>query len=413
MKKVLLFSAVLSTCLLAACSRPEAGKSKALNPITAAPGDVVATRNVDYELPETEEAPEGYISSYDTGDSSGGRSVEPGYYSSVAEVAEALPVTAQHDEDHGAPHGEDASHEAEDMDHGDTEDSHSGEETQEGHSEEAAEDHSEDAPTQAETDDEGIIETVTEAAAGAAAAVAGTVEDGVDAAGNVIESAGDAVAEGVETTREAVAEGVEAAGEAVENASEAVADVIEPETETAAQEASEPEAATPETEEAEPANETEEEPASEEAPSTEAQGEATPVAVFDWQELGESTYSANCVSCHQATGLGIVGAFPPLAGHIPDLYNAEGGREYIINVVLYGLQGEINVEGNVYNGIMTPWSQLSDEEIAATLNHELMSWGNDALVTDFTPILPEEVTALRGQGLAPADVLSLRPALAE
>ena len=146
------------------------------------------------------------------------------------------------------------------------------------------------------------------------------------------------------------------------------------------------------------------------APESEAAGEAAAVQTsFEWEELGASTYTANCVSCHQDTGLGIVGAFPPLAGHIPDLYNADGGREYIINVVLYGLQGEINVEGTAYNGAMNPWAQLSDEEIAATLNHELTSWDNETLLENFSPLLPEEVAALRNQGLAPADVLSLRP----
>ena len=130
---------------------------------------------------------------------------------------------------------------------------------------------------------------------------------------------------------------------------------------------------------------------------------------FDWQELGESTYTANCVACHQANGEGIPGAFPPLAGHIPNLYNAEGGRDYIIQTVLYGLMGEIEVNGTSYNSAMTPWAQLSDEQIAATLNHELSSWGNDEVLEDFSPILPDEVAALRDQGLSSTDVLELRP----
>ncbi|MCA9837938.1 MAG: cytochrome c [Trueperaceae bacterium] len=116
------------------------------------------------------------------------------------------------------------------------------------------------------------------------------------------------------------------------------------------------------------------------------------------------------MACHQANGQGIPAAFPPLAGHMPDLYSAEGGREYIINVVLYGLMGEIEVNGAKYNSVMTPWAAvLSDEQIAATLNHELTSWGNDALLTDFMPIMPEEVAAQRDKGLSSADVLGLRP----
>lgn len=132
---------------------------------------------------------------------------------------------------------------------------------------------------------------------------------------------------------------------------------------------------------------------------------------FDWQALGERTYS-NCASCHQAQGQGVPGAFPPLAGHIPDLYNAEGGREYIINVVLYGLQGQIEVKGQTYNGVMNAWGgQLSDEEVAAVLNHELTSWGNRAQLEAFTPILPGDVAEQRSTQRSAQQVHELRQQL--
>lgn len=152
--------------------------------------------------------------------------------------------------------------------------------------------------------------------------------------------------------------------------------------------------------------ETGEETGGTETESTEA---AAPIE-YD-EELGESTYSANCVSCHQPNGQGVAGAFPPLAGHIPALHDAEGGREYIINTVLYGLQGELQVQGETYNGVMNAWSQLSNEEIAATLNHELTSWGNADALNDFSPIQPDEVEGLRGQDLTGAQVMELRPVL--
>lgn len=169
------------------------------------------------------------------------------------------------------------------------------------------------------------------------------------------------------------------------------------------------------TAQAQEADTTEADPPAEAVAATDAPSENSEVVAqasdFDWAELGETTYSGNCIACHQATGQGIPAAFPPLAGHMPDLYNAEGGREYIISVVLYGLQGEIEVNGSTYNGIMTPWSQLSDEQIAATLNHELTSWDNEASLEDFTAIMPDEVAALRDQGLSSAEVLELRPEL--
>ncbi|MEZ4629394.1 MAG: c-type cytochrome [Deinococcales bacterium] len=141
--------------------------------------------------------------------------------------------------------------------------------------------------------------------------------------------------------------------------------------------------------------------------STEVSAEAA--ASFDWKELGDTTYTSVCLACHQMTGAGIPGAFPPLKDHMPELYKAEGGREYMIDVVLYGLQGAINVAGMDYNGIMPPQGHLSDEQIAAVLNHELTSWGNDALIEDFKPIMPDEVKAQRGNTLSPAQVLEHRP----
>ncbi len=135
-------------------------------------------------------------------------------------------------------------------------------------------------------------------------------------------------------------------------------------------------------------------------------------ASSEWdKELGEKTYS-NCVACHQPNGQGVPGAFPPQAGHTPEIYNVEGGRTYMIRTVLYGLQGEIKVDGKTYNGIMTPWGALlKDEQIAAVLNHSLTSWGNDALLEDFTPITPEEVAAERANTMTAQEVYESRAAL--
>ena len=202
--------------------------------------------------------------------------------------------------------------------------------------------------------------------------------------------------------------------ENAETGGEAVGD----ETETGGAETEDAEAATEETDGEAPTEADETETGGEEAQTASAEiedaeaSDETEAASVEFDEaLGESVYSANCVACHQPNGQGIANAFPPLAGHIPDLYNADGGREYIINTVLYGLQGELQVQGNTYNGIMNPWQQLSNEEIAATLNHELVSWDNEALLEDFSPIQANEVEALRGQDLSAAQVLELRPAL--
>jgi mono/diheme cytochrome c family protein/heme/copper-type cytochrome/quinol oxidase subunit 4 len=147
--------------------------------------------------------------------------------------------------------------------------------------------------------------------------------------------------------------------------------------------------------------------------SSESTTEATAMmAVAEWDKaLGEKTFS-NCMACHQANGQGIPAAFPPLAGHIPTLYKTEGGRQYIINVVLYGLQGEIEIDSAKYNGIMTPWGPLlKDDQIANVLNFALTSWGNDALLEEFTPITSEEVAAERANKYTAQQVYELRSKL--
>jgi len=118
-----------------------------------------------------------------------------------------------------------------------------------------------------------------------------------------------------------------------------------------------------------------------------------------------------CFGCHQSTGGGIAGVFPPLAEHAGKL--AAAGRSYPIQVVLYGLKGEIEVEGKKYNGVMTALgAQLNDEEIAAVLNYVLASWGNDKLLPKgHKEITPAEVKALRGEKLTPEQVYGIRQKL--
>lgn len=133
---------------------------------------------------------------------------------------------------------------------------------------------------------------------------------------------------------------------------------------------------------------------------------------FDWAERGRSVYNQMCSACHGPEGAGIPGAFPPLAGHTPELLLPEGGNAYLVDVILYGLQGAIEVAGVAYNGAMPAWSQLSDEDIAAVLNHISTAWGNvDALPADTVLFAPADVAGARDQGLTGADVLARRAAL--
>lgn len=123
---------------------------------------------------------------------------------------------------------------------------------------------------------------------------------------------------------------------------------------------------------------------------------------------GSAVYAANCAACHQGGGQGVPGAFPPLAASAAELAAADGGREYLIRAVVHGVQGEIEVQGQTYNGVMPAWPQLSDAEIAGVLNHVLSSWGNE-WPSDQEPVAADEVAAVRGEELAATEVAASRP----
>ncbi|RDI96439.1 cytochrome C552 [Meiothermus sp. QL-1] len=142
-----------------------------------------------------------------------------------------------------------------------------------------------------------------------------------------------------------------------------------------------------------------------------AQAPARPPAQAQAQAgvSGAQVYN-NCVGCHQANGAGIPGVFPPLAGHVPNILAARGGREWLVQMMLYGLQGQITVRGSNYNGIMPAYAQLSDAEIAAVLNYISTQWGN-AFPSGQGPFTEAEVRAQRGKNLSPQQVHAARQQL--
>lgn len=87
---------------------------------------------------------------------------------------------------------------------------------------------------------------------------------------------------------------------------------------------------------------------------------------------GAAIFAANCASCHQATGAGLPGVFPPLDGS----EWVHGSPKVLANIVLHGINGEINVKGTSYKGLMPSFQQLSDAELAGVLTHIRSSWSN-------------------------------------
>ena len=101
---------------------------------------------------------------------------------------------------------------------------------------------------------------------------------------------------------------------------------------------------------------------------------------------GQAVYNANCAACHQPTGQGLPGAFPPLAQS--DFLAGE--RQEVLQVALFGLSGPITVNDVEYNGVMPSMGYLSDQELADAMTYVLNSWGNS-----YSAVSVAEVAALR------------------
>lgn len=90
---------------------------------------------------------------------------------------------------------------------------------------------------------------------------------------------------------------------------------------------------------------------------------------------GGQIFGAQCVACHQATGAGLAGVFPPLAGS----EWVVGSDKLAANILLHGITGKLTVKGVLYSGAMPAFKdKLNDAEIAAVLSHIRGNFGNAA-----------------------------------
>lgn len=101
---------------------------------------------------------------------------------------------------------------------------------------------------------------------------------------------------------------------------------------------------------------------------------------------GKKAYEANCQACHQPTGKGLPGAFPPLAGNP----NISADKLHVVRTVLQGMTGPLEVNGSKFNAVMPSMQHLSDDDIAELSTYVLNSWGNNG-----GKISSDEVEAVR------------------
>ncbi|MFT3828930.1 MAG: cytochrome c [Opitutaceae bacterium] len=128
----------------------------------------------------------------------------------------------------------------------------------------------------------------------------------------------------------------------------------------------------------------------EEAGATGAATATSATAAPDPVAAGKRLFAQNCATCHQASGQGLPGVYPPLANS--DWVN--GNPEAIGRILLHGLSGEVTVNGGTYNGAMPSFGPLGsnwkDDRIAAVLTYIRQEWGNKA-----APVTTEQVAAIR------------------
>ncbi len=89
-------------------------------------------------------------------------------------------------------------------------------------------------------------------------------------------------------------------------------------------------------------------------------------------ESGKSLFNSNCAACHQTTGLGMPGVFPPLAKSDFALKD----KTRTIKTVIGGLTGPVTVNGKTYNAVMPNFSYLKDADVADIITYVTHSWGN-------------------------------------
>ena len=108
---------------------------------------------------------------------------------------------------------------------------------------------------------------------------------------------------------------------------------------------------------------------------------------------GSILFDNYCANCHQRNGKGDNNRFPPIAGS----EYVTGDKNRLINIILNGLQGPVEVNGKTFNGFMPPHKNiLDDHAIASIATYIRGRFGNKASMVYTT-----EVTQVRNGTVKP------------
>ena len=101
---------------------------------------------------------------------------------------------------------------------------------------------------------------------------------------------------------------------------------------------------------------------------------------------GKAVFDEYCLTCHQADGSGVPGMHPPLGA---GSWVGKDPKE-LVAVLMKGLNGKVEVNGEIYNSSMPSQAQLTDQEMADVLSYVRSSFGNS-----FDPVTEELVKKVR------------------
>jgi mono/diheme cytochrome c family protein/glucose/arabinose dehydrogenase len=109
-------------------------------------------------------------------------------------------------------------------------------------------------------------------------------------------------------------------------------------------------------------------------------GYAMPKVELSAEQRGRLLFG-NCVGCHQASGAGMPPVYPPLR----DSPFVTGDPTRLVRILLHGLEGEVEVDGVTYRGVMPAAPIRSDADLALLATWLRTQWGHasSAVSTEF------------------------------
>jgi hypothetical protein len=108
------------------------------------------------------------------------------------------------------------------------------------------------------------------------------------------------------------------------------------------------------------------------------------------------------------------GQFPRLAGRLAAVAGSPAGRIYLQQVVLFGMAGKVEVDGESIVGVMPPFATLSDGDLSAVLNYLAQLGAPGASVHPMAQFTAAEIAAVRGSpAVSPTQVNASRRAVVQ